>query len=942
MVKSKSKTFSKVVREAEKISGTSIMPYERVISISELREIYPVRHKGLIEIIKSSKSPTYDKDKGRKTIQMLKLLNNLGNYLLVAEKEGEKILLPRQLETFQKIYEFLEKGNTEGHVVLPTGIGKSVIFSRLLESATRDNPMKFLVVGPTKIILHQNRWKLGEFGDIEAGLYYGNEKDLTKQVTLTTYASLRNGLKFKNLNPKSFDAIIFDEAHRALGEETISAIEEFPREVIKIGFTATPEFHEEKSVADILPITIDELKLKEAIKGNLLAGLKVYFIPTKVNVSGVKRVGNQYAEDSLGKCVNTPKRNRLVVDVYNEQDIFRGKRTVVYCSGRQHGKDITTTFLERDIPASYIDGETSDAEREKIFSQFKKGEVKVLCNPEVLIEGFDEPEAEICINASPTLSRVVAEQRGGRVLRRSKLYDGKIGRVVEIVDYFGKSENTPILFSEIAGAAEILPDKSETKSRRKKVNIRKNREISKPKKRVQVTAVVYDPQEIMMLTNKNRRQRYTKEFHYAPNGWVHPRQLAHECRVKERSIKEFAEKDKEKNPNFYQKFLTSTEMLITHYHPDLVDLTRRHFIKGLTNTVTAEEYADKHNLPKEKAENMLVSAEEKTLVKPKRFGDKKYYPESEYKKIVLKEARLQRDIENREILDAEEEFWLDGDLSDKEKERIYWERFDDICIEEEKNICPYWQPFRTQFNDDLHQSVASSNTKQIDFDRLRTEIMKVLNALDANKRDVIIKRFFEDKKYKEIARETGVSTAAVGFRLKDGIELLRLPQISNPLRKIYYDNDSVSEVEEEKIKEFFTISRLYKVNYSHLSKAFVGLETNAQKSQDSRYDLIVNSIMPSDLECLRNTAPLKYNDRGKLSLAFHSLEVKALILGFDIKSIKKRISPDGKMIKAYDPSDIKSCILYLKSRRFRSEEQERRLKELYDLKLKYETHFGSL
>src|SRR5437868_11220543 len=37
-----------------------------------------------------------------------------------------------------------------------------------------------------------------------------------------------------------------------------------------------------------------------------------------------------------------------------------------------------------------------------------------LCNARVLVEGFDEPEAEVCINAAPTLSKVMAEQRGGR------------------------------------------------------------------------------------------------------------------------------------------------------------------------------------------------------------------------------------------------------------------------------------------------------------------------------------------------------------------------------------------------------------------------------------------------------------------------------------------------------------------------------------------------
>ena len=159
----------------------------------------------------------------------------------------------------------------------------------------------------------------------------------------------------------------------------------------------------------------------------------------------------------------------------------------------------------------------------------------MLCNPLVLVESFDEPEAEVCINAIPTLSRVRAEQRGGRVLRRSRIKDNKIGYILEVVDHVGDSENTPVLYSEIAGAAEILPPKMTPEIKTPKEREKKN--VRKVKRTIEITPeVVDDPEEVMRLTNRNSRQRYTRMFNYAPKGWVHVRQLAKESQVREEEI----------------------------------------------------------------------------------------------------------------------------------------------------------------------------------------------------------------------------------------------------------------------------------------------------------------------------------------------------------------------------------------------------------------------
>ncbi|GEM_PF-2124803 len=611
------------------------------------------------------------------------IVQNLDSYLLRAQRGEDRILMPRQLETVQKIRDFLAAGYTEGHVIKPTGIGKTVIFSKFLEAALVGSTAKALIVGPTKIVLHQNKWKLDEFADITAGRYYGPEKDLSRQVTVTTYHSLRNALKTEKINPKEYPILILDEAHRALGEDTIAAVELFENS-IKIGFTATPEFHEEKSVADILPFMIDELSVREAIEGNLLAGLKVFVMTTGLSAENIALKGRDFEEEALSKVINTPERNSFVAKLYLN-DRFNGKRTVVYAASRSHGKSLVSAFEKEGISVAYIDGTTPELDsegtlgRETILQKFKSGEIKVLCNVRVLVEGFDESEAEVCFNAAPTLSKVIAEQRGGRVLRRSRLKDSKVGIIVEILDEFGNSANTPVLFSEIAGASEILSPSNQEEETEKKP---KSKSPRTPTSKIKEPGeLVEDPEVVMDLTNRNKRQRFIKMFEYAPRGWVYARRLAHELHVKESEIRNVAEGYFAINPDWFKRYLTPTDILITHYHPRLANLVRRKFVNALEGMVTPEEYADKVVLSEIRAEELLEAADELSSSKAVRFTDTAFFSLVDHEMIIRDEILRARQEEALITEEAENLFWQDDDRSDKEREKEYWLSFDEISSE---------------------------------------------------------------------------------------------------------------------------------------------------------------------------------------------------------------------------------------------------------------------
>ncbi len=99
----------------------------------------------------------------------------------------------RQLSVFEDIQTFLEKGETEGFVKLPTGVGKTVLFTKLIEALG----LRTLIVVPRKTLVDQTSGKLTKFApDLEFGhVYSGKKKDYSKPVTITTYQSLVPGVQ---------------------------------------------------------------------------------------------------------------------------------------------------------------------------------------------------------------------------------------------------------------------------------------------------------------------------------------------------------------------------------------------------------------------------------------------------------------------------------------------------------------------------------------------------------------------------------------------------------------------------------------------------------------------------------------------------------------------------------------------------------------------------
>jgi superfamily II DNA or RNA helicase len=173
-----------------------------------------------------------------------------------------------------------------------------------------------------------------------------------------------------------------------------------------------------------------------------------------VDLSKVKIFGNEYDQRDLERAVNIESRNTAAVDLY--QQLFFGQLGVSYCISVNHATTLAKAFNERGINAAVISGRQKKKEQREILKKFKKGDLLMLCNAIILTEGFDEPKANVCLNLSPTLSPVKAEQRAGRVLRLAPDNPDKYAYVVDFLDQSHDRKRQPITFAEIIQGAEAI------------------------------------------------------------------------------------------------------------------------------------------------------------------------------------------------------------------------------------------------------------------------------------------------------------------------------------------------------------------------------------------------------------------------------------------------------------------------------------------------------
>lgn len=366
-----------------------------------------------------------------------------------------------------------KSGAFAGLVVIPTGGGKTGTAVRWLLQEAVDNRKKVLWIAHRHLLLEQAAESFQKYAYSEILI---NKKEftyriisgkhdipinikITDDVLIVSKDSLTRNLSTIDDWLKGQEEIYFviDEAHHATAKTYRKIINYLMSKcsIVKmLGLTATPFRTAEEEKGLLGQIFTDgiiyKIDLKELINRGILS--RPEFEECRTHILFAGELGKKDLEsinqlDALPEKIvqeisNNRVRNKAIVDRYEEFH-ERYEQTLIFALSRTHAIALKSLFHDRGIEAEFIISGTqaeftgitvSNEENERNLDKFRRKEISVLINVNILTEGADLPQTKTVFLTRPTVSTILMTQMIGRALRGEKAGGTKDAYIVSFVD----------------------------------------------------------------------------------------------------------------------------------------------------------------------------------------------------------------------------------------------------------------------------------------------------------------------------------------------------------------------------------------------------------------------------------------------------------------------------------------------------------------------------
>ena len=313
-----------------------------------------------------------------------------------------------QQDIFQKSIEAFKDGARGVCCVLPCRSGKSYIMARMIRGA-RGN---VLVLAHRHTLINQHKELLENLGVLT---------DKVRVESVFTEAS-----RLGRYKKDEVDLIIIDEAHLSEAASYRKVCEYY--NCRRVLFTATPARLDGKplTLADTLitGITAEELMEKGAI-----SQYDYYAPDLNLDFDSIGTVAGEYNNGELSDLMCQSAIYGDVIKYYEK--LGENRQAIAYCTSVKHSEETAKIFCENGIPAVSIDGSMSQKERSKKMETFRRGDVQILCNCNLISEGVTLPNASVALLLRPTLSLPLFIQQACRVLTP---VEGKRAVIIDFVN----------------------------------------------------------------------------------------------------------------------------------------------------------------------------------------------------------------------------------------------------------------------------------------------------------------------------------------------------------------------------------------------------------------------------------------------------------------------------------------------------------------------------
>ncbi len=342
----------------------------------------------------------------------------------VQEKQIGKKLYDYQHGAIDKIFEKIDTNPDNYNLLyqLPTGGGKTVIFSEIARRYIETTGKKVLILTHRIELSKQTSHMLSEFG-VQNKIIDSNVKEVSDNDNLPCYVAmvetLNNRIKDEKADIHNIGLVIVDEAHY----NSFRKLFKYFETCFILGVTATP-------ISSNISLPMYEIYNDLIVGENIVSLIKKGFLAEattigfNVNLGSLKiGINGDYTVKSSEELYVKNEMQTKLLHAYEQE--AKGTKTLIFNNGINTSRHVYETFLLAGYPVRYIDNTNTKEERREILSWFKNTSDAVLTSVGILTTGFDEPSIETIIINRATRSLALYFQmigRGSRVVGNKKTF----------------------------------------------------------------------------------------------------------------------------------------------------------------------------------------------------------------------------------------------------------------------------------------------------------------------------------------------------------------------------------------------------------------------------------------------------------------------------------------------------------------------------------------
>lgn len=322
-------------------------------------------------------------------------------------------LRPYQQAARDAVHAAWEDGQQHTLLVLPTGTGKTIVFSAIAEDQVRKGH-RVLILAHRGELLDQAAEKLRRATGLGCAVEKAEQSCIGSffPITVGSVQSLQRPNRLEQFSPDHFGTIVIDEAHHAVSDGYRRILDHFA-EACVLGVTATPDRGDMKNLGAVFDGLAYEYSLRQAVHDGYLCPITAQTIPLTLDMGSVSVRAGDFAAEDIDTALD-PYLDQIAAEMAR---VCKERRTVVFLPLIKTAQKFRDILTAHGLRAAEVNGQSAD--RAEILADFAAGRYDVLCNAMLLTEGWDCPAVDCIAVLRPTKSRALYSQMVGRGTRLS-------------------------------------------------------------------------------------------------------------------------------------------------------------------------------------------------------------------------------------------------------------------------------------------------------------------------------------------------------------------------------------------------------------------------------------------------------------------------------------------------------------------------------------------